>query len=55
MGIVIMAKALGCLLPIAARCVHLDPTLMASPLISTILDAASLILYFQIASCLLTF
>ena len=55
MGIVIMAKALGCLLPIAARCLHLDPTLMASPLISTILDAASLILYFQIASCLLTF
>ncbi len=53
MGTVIMSKTIGCTLPIVARCLHLDPTLMASPLITTIVDAASLILYFQIASMLL--
>lgn len=50
---VIMAKSIGCLLPILAELLHLDPAIMAAPLISTIVDACSLIVYFQIACHLL--
>ena len=50
---VIIAKAIGCCLPLLAKRVHLDPALMASPLITTIVDAASLSIYFTIATALL--
>lgn len=46
---VIMAKLVGCLLPIGAKMCKLDPAIMAAPLITTIIDAASLVLYFTIA------
>lgn len=47
---VILAKALGCTLPILAKAVHLDPALMASPMITTIVDALSLFFLFTISS-----
>lgn len=50
---VIMAKAIGGLLPIAAKKLKLDPAIMAAPLITTIVDTLSLILYFQIAKIFL--
>ena len=50
---VIMAKSIGCTLPIAAKLLNLDPAIMAAPLISTIVDACSLIIYFRIACNLL--
>ena len=50
---VIMAKGIGCTLPIVAKKVGLDPAIMAAPLISTIVDACSLIIYFRIACNLL--
>lgn len=50
---IIMAKSIGCMLPIAASKLKLDPAIMAAPLISTIIDAFSLIVYFQIACHLL--
>ena len=50
---VIFAKIVGGTLPILAKSIHLDPALMASPLITTIVDAVSLLIYFSIASSLL--
>lgn len=50
---VILAKMVGGILPIAARKLKLDPAIMASPLITTIVDAVALLLYFSIAVKLL--
>lgn len=50
---VIMAKTIGCLLPIGAKVLRLDPAIMAAPLITTIVDALSLIVYFDLACALL--
>ena len=50
---VLLAKAIGCCLPLLAKKVHLDPALMASPLITTIVDATSLTVYFSIATAML--
>ena len=50
---VILAKIVGCLLPIAAKAVKLDPAVMASPFITTIVDALSLLVYFVFAQALL--
>ncbi len=50
---VILAKIVGCLLPIAAKAVKLDPAVMASPFITTIVDAVSLLVYFLFAKLLL--
>lgn len=50
---VIMAKLIGGFLPILARVLKLDPALMASPVITTIVDAASLVVYFSIATVIL--
>ncbi len=47
---VIIAKLVGCSLPILAKRVGFDPAVMASPFITTIVDAVSLLIYFQIAS-----
>ena len=50
---VIMAKVIGGLLPIAAKKMKLDPAIMVGPLITTIVDALSLIIYFNIAQAVL--
>ncbi len=50
---VIMAKLLGGSLPIAAKKLNLDPAIMAGPLITTVVDTLSLLVYFNIASMLL--
>lgn len=50
---VVVAKAIGCTLPILAKLVHLDPALMAGPMITTIVDAVTLIIYFALASIFL--
>ena len=51
---VVIAKLVGCLLPIGAQKIGFDPAIMASPFITTIVDALSLIVYFNIAGMLLT-
>lgn len=50
---VFIAKIVGCLLPMGAKKLGFDPAVMASPFITTIVDALSLLIYFQIASHLL--
>lgn len=50
---VICAKVIGCSLPILARRVKLDPAVVASPFITTIVDAVSLLVYFGIARTLI--
>ncbi len=50
---VVCAKIVGCSLPILAKAIHLDPAVMASPFISTIVDALSLLVYFLFAQMLL--
>ncbi|MCI8516447.1 MAG: magnesium transporter [Hungatella sp.] len=50
---VLLAKTVGSVLPMAARMLRLDPAIMAAPLITTIVDAFSLVIYFKIACRLL--
>ena len=50
--VIIVAKMLGAVLPIVAKKCGLDPAVMASPLVTTILDAVSLLIYFGIAAIL---
>ncbi|WP_010299664.1 magnesium transporter [Clostridium senegalense] len=50
---IVIAKVVGCVLPIVAKKLKLDPAIMASPLITTIVDALSLIIYFGVATLLL--
>jgi len=50
--VIIVAKMLGAVLPIVAKKLGLDPAVMASPLVTTILDAVSLLIYFGIAAIL---
>lgn len=50
---IIAAKLVGCLLPMAATRLRLDPALMASPMITTIVDAISLLVYFNVAAMIL--
>ena len=50
---VIIAMIVGCLLPIGAKKLGFDPAVMASPMITTIVDACSLMIYFLIASTML--
>lgn len=47
---VIVAKIIGTMLPIAAKRIKLDPAVMASPFITTIVDSITLVIYFAIAS-----
>lgn len=48
--VVLVAKFVGCTLPILAKKIGFDPAVMASPFITTIVDAISLLIYFKIAS-----
>jgi magnesium transporter len=50
---VIAAKVVGAVLPMAAKAIKLDPAVMASPFITTIVDALSLLVYFLFAKSLL--
>ena len=43
----------GCLLPLLAQRIHLDPAVMASPFISTVVDVVTLLIYFQVARAIL--
>lgn len=52
METVIMAKLVGCTLPLLAKKVNLDPAIMASPLITTLVDTFSILIYFNIATVL---
>ena len=51
--VVTFAKAVGSTLPMAAEKIGIDPAVMASPLISTITDAVSLLIYFSLSTVLL--
>ncbi len=50
---VVCAKLVGCSLPLLAKKIGFDPAVMASPFITTIVDALSLLIYFQVASAVL--
>lgn len=51
--VVLIAKVVGCTLPMFAKKLGFDPAVMASPFITTIVDAISLLIYFKIATILL--
>lgn len=50
---VIVAKIIGCTLPIIAKMIKLDPALMAGPMITTIVDMVTLLIYFALAKAFL--
>ncbi len=50
---VLSAKVIGCILPILAKRIGFDPAVMASPFITTLVDAISLLVYFSVAKSLL--
>ena len=50
---VILSKSIGCLLPLLAKKLKLDPAIMAAPLITTIVDILSILVYFQIATAIM--
>ena len=51
---ILMAKTLGAVLPLLARRLNLDPAVVASPMITTIVDVVSLMFYFRLAMVLLS-
>ncbi len=52
-AVVLLAMFVGCILPIGAKKIGFDPAVMASPFITTIVDALSLLVYFQVATMVL--
>jgi magnesium transporter len=50
---VVFAKLVGCTLPMLAKKIGLDPAVMASPFITTIVDTVTLLVYFRFASAIL--
>ncbi|MBQ4137313.1 MAG: magnesium transporter [Clostridia bacterium] len=52
MATVVMSKAIACILPMLAKKVKLDPAIMASPLITTIVDICSTMLFFSLATAI---
>ena len=53
--VVIVAKIMGCTLPIIAKLLKLDPAMMTGPMISTVVDAVSLLIYFALANTFIPF
>lgn len=53
-AVVIVSKTIGCTLPILAKALKLDPALMAGPVITTLVDAISLLVYFGFANLLIS-
>ena len=51
--VAMLAKSLGCILPMLAKKLKLDPAIMASPLITTIVDTCSVLVYFNLAVIIL--
>ena len=51
--VIIVAKLVGCILPVLAKRIGLDPAVMASPFITTVVDAISLLIYFGIATAVI--
>lgn len=51
--VIIVAKLVGCILPVLAKRIGLDPAVMASPFITTVVDAISLLVYFGIATAII--
>ncbi len=51
--VVIVAKIMGCTLPIVAKLCRMDPAMMTGPLMSTVVDAVSLLIYFALANALI--
>ena len=47
---IVLSKLIGCLLPLLANRIGLDPAIMASPLITTLVDTCSILIYFKIAT-----
>lgn len=47
---IIISKLIGCVLPLLAKKAHLDPAIMAAPLITTLVDTCSVMIYFRIAT-----
>ena len=52
MAVVVMAKCIGCTLPLLAKKLGLDPAIMAAPLITTILDTCTILVYFNIVTAI---
>lgn len=50
---ILLAKMIGCVLPLFAKKLRLDPAIMAAPLITTLVDVCSIMVYFQVATHLL--
>ncbi|MBS7009895.1 magnesium transporter [Anaerostipes sp.] len=50
MATIILAKIVGCCLPLLAKKIGLDPAIMAAPLITTLVDTCSILIYFNIAT-----
>ncbi|MBE6746604.1 MAG: magnesium transporter [Ruminococcaceae bacterium] len=53
--VVVVAKVMGCTLPIVAKLLKLDPAMMTGPMISTVVDAVSLLIYFSLANAIIDF
>ncbi len=53
-GTVVIAKLVGAMLPMGAKALKLDPAIMANPLITTVVDSCSLLIYFTIATNILS-
>ena len=49
----IISKVLGCVLPMLAKRLKLDPAIMAAPLITTLVDVCSILVYFQVATSIM--
>ena len=47
---VVVSKIIGCTLPLLAKRLKLDPAIMAAPLITTVVDVCSILVYFQVAT-----
>ena len=47
---IVISKMIGCILPLCAKKIHLDPAIMAAPLITTLVDTCSVMVYFAIAT-----
>lgn len=50
---VVVAKLIGCTLPIGAKAIHLDPALMAGPMLTTTVDLITLVIYFTLSKAFL--
>ena len=51
---VIVSKSIGCLLPMLVKRIKKDPAVVAAPLITTVIDLCAIVIYFQIATTMLS-